>query len=221
MRNTPLKVIGHAASVWIVSSILFYLVLPMWGINLSYNTAPIAISIFYAFWVGVAVIVFFDIYRRHLPTKGDVITEGLLSAVFAVFASLFLWLFSYTTAPHLLALEPVTDLLLATPWYFLPKSVEILFQQMLIAVLVFALCEQSSLRTTIVVYGGLFGGAHLLLFFGGTFPPAVLIMTLAAVTSAAFFPYLLMRVRHGFLYCYMIHWVFYATLAVLLRVSSS
>ena len=55
------------------------------------------------------------------------------------------------------------------------------------------------------------------MLLGGPFPPEVLIMTLAAVTSSAVFPYLMIRARHGFLYCYEIHWSFYAALILLLR----
>jgi hypothetical protein len=81
MKDAPFKVIGHVGSVWIVSSVLFYLVHPAINLDLSYNTAPVGISIFYALWVAIAGFVFSDIYRRHIFTSRDVAIEGLLCRV--------------------------------------------------------------------------------------------------------------------------------------------
>jgi hypothetical protein len=111
----------------------------------------------------------------------------------------------------------LSDLFVATPWYFLPKSIDILYQQLLIAALVLSLGSRFSVRATSIIYTGLFAAAHLLLFFGGQFSPATYLMLLGAIASGALFPYLLLKVRHGFIYTYAIHWMFYALVVAVLR----
>lgn len=218
---SPISAFAYTASLWIGSSIFYYLFLPSVGVDLSYNTSPFLIAVYYLAWCAVAIIAFSSVLLRHRSRKHAFSTDLILSGIFALAGSLYVYLFSYTSAPAVPALAPATDLLLATPWYFLPKSADILFQQILIAAFVYALSESLSLKSTMFWYAVAFGSAHLLLFFGGTFPPAVLIMTLSAVVSAAFFPYLLLKVRYGFFYCFAIHWVYYALLAVLLRIGPS
>jgi hypothetical protein len=220
MPRSFLKVLGHIAVLWIGVMLGYYAVLPYFGFSIGYNTQPTLVAAYYAWWILITVYAFRGVFLGHLPSARELRVDTALSALFALGASGFLWMFSHLEAPHLSAFEPATDLLLASPWYFLPKSIEILLQQVLIAVFVLELARQNfSLRIIVLVYAIVFGSAHLLLFFGGSFPPTVLIMTLAAVVSAAFFPYLMLRVPRGFLYAYMMHWIFYALLALLLRFS--
>lgn len=216
----PIQAIAYTASLWAAASAAFYLFLPVLGVDVSYNASPVSIALFYLAWVGIAAITFRDLYREHVPSWREFYGDAVLSLIFGIGAGLFLWALSQLAEPGVPAIQHATDILRATPWYFLPKSIEILFQQLLIAALVLALGARFRFRTTVLLYAILFGSAHLLLLFGGQFPPTVLIMTLAAVTSSAFFPYLLLRVRRGFLYCYMIHWAFYAALILLLRLAA-
>lgn len=218
---SPISAFAYIAALWTGSSIFYYLFLPAAGVNLSYNSSPLLITAFYLGWSAIAIFVFARILLRHSSRKHAFSIDLMLSAVFAAVASLYLLFFSYSVTPDVAAIAPATDLLLATPWYFLPKSADILFQQILIAAFVYSLAEAMPLKAVSLWYAIAFGGAHLLLFFGGSFPPAVFIMTLSAVVSAAFFPYLLMKVRYGFFYCYAIHWTYYALLAALLRIGSS
>lgn len=218
---TPIQAIAYAGSLWAGASALFYYTLPLLGVALGYNSSPVAICAFYLMWTGISVFTFKDIFYNRMPNVRALHSDLLVSALFGLGAWVFLLLFSYLPVPqYIRPLEPVTDLLLATPWYFLPKAAEILFQQTLIAAIVFSLAKTFSLRTTVLVYAVAFGAAHLLMLLGGSFPPEVLIMTLAAVISSAVFPYLMIRARHGFLYCYAIHWSFYAALILLVRLMS-
>lgn len=218
MNRLLLKTIGHVSVVWAGVMVGYYVVLPYFGYSIGYNSHPSLVAAYYGWWILVALYAFRETYLTRLPSSRDLRSDVLLSGIFALLASGFLWLFSYVEAPAVPALEPATDLILATPWYFLPKSVELLLQQLLIAAFVLELARAGfSLRATILTYAAAFGSAHLLLLLGGSFPPTVLIMTLAAVISAAFFPFLMLRVPHGFVYAYMTHWAFYALLALALR----
>jgi hypothetical protein len=218
MRRSLVKTLAHVSILWIGVMVGYYAVLPYFGYRIGYNSQPVLVAAYYGWWILVALYAFREIYLTKLPSARELRTDMLLSGIFAVLASAFLWWFSSIEAPRIPALEPATDLLLATPWYFLPKSVELLLQQLLIAAFVLELDRESfSLRTIVFTYATVFGGAHLLLIFGGSFPPTVLIMTLAAVISATFFPYLMLRIPRGFVYAYAIHWCFYASLVFLLR----
>lgn len=222
MNRLLLKTLGHVTVLWVGVMVGYYLVLPRFGYSIGYNSHPILVASYYGWWILIALFAFREIYLTRLPSASDLRADVIRSGFFALVASGFLWAFSYLEAPHIPVLEPATDLLLASPWYFLPKSVELLLQQLLIAAFVLELDREGfSLRTISVAYAGAFGGAHLLLLLSGSFPPTVLIMTLAAVISATLFPFLMTRVSHGFLYAYMSHWVFYAALAIILRFSLS
>jgi hypothetical protein len=108
------------------------------------------------------------------------------------------------------------EIRVATAWYFLPKSIEILFQQLLIIALVLALSAQRYTLGRISIYCALvFGAVHILLAFGGV-PIGYVIRFMGSAAAFGFmFPYLLLRVPNGLAYSYMIHWVYYATSVVL------
>jgi len=220
--DSLIVVLARVGALWVAVLLGYYALLPLLGIGAGYNDAPILIALYYLVWVAIAAYTFLDIYRVHLPSVRSLWSDILLSAGFGLVAWLFLLVFSFTTVPdgiHVIA--PVTDLLLATPWYFVPKTAEILLQQVLISVVILSLhTHVKTMRGIMLLYAALFGSVHLLLLFGGEFPPAVLIMTLAAVASTAVFPHLILRVSHGFVFCYMIHWSFYAVLASILRLAT-
>ena len=110
----------------------------------------------------------------------------------------------------------------ATPSYFLPKSIEILFQQLLVVALVLALTAQRYSIRRISIYCALaFGAAHILLAFGGVPIGYVIRFMLSAMVFGFVFPYLLLRVRNGLAYSYMIHWTYYAASVVLPHIFSS
>jgi hypothetical protein len=210
--------VARIALVWVSVSVGYHALLPLLGFTIGYNSHPFLNTTYNAVWLIVTIGIFRDVFLAHVPHVSQRRTDIYVSVVFGFAAALFLWALSLIATPHLPSIEPATDLLLATPWYFLPKSVEILLQQVLIAAFVFELDRQGySLRTIIFTYAVAFGATHLLLIFGGAFPPTVLIMTLAAVISATMFPYLLLRTRRGFLWCFIIHWWFYALLVLVLR----
>jgi hypothetical protein len=76
----------------------------------------------------------------------------------------------------------------------------------------------NSLKMVALGYVLIFGSAHIVLFvLNGAPTPYAIFMTLGSIVSGLFFPYLLIRVRGGFVYNFMIHFLFYLTLATSLH----
>jgi hypothetical protein len=144
---------------------------------------------------------------------------GGLSIVSAGVMWGLLYLFSKFSIPSGPILSPYTDILFATEWYFLPKSIEILVQQLLVTVLVLELFFRfHTLKKVVIGYVLCFGGAHIVLYLlNGAPTPYALIMTGGAFLSSSVFPYLMLRVKGGFVYAYLIHFAFYVVLAMLLH----
>jgi hypothetical protein len=212
------------AGIWVAADIGYYLLLPALGHTSSYNDGPVATTLYYVFWVGIAVIALWPRYATWPRYTRWATFENRL-------ASMVLWSLAFAASVafvgHVLpALPPFNpregltppELPLATPWYFLPKSVEILLQQLLVVALVLTLAaERYSLRQISLVCGALFGGAHILLAFGEVpWGYVARFATLAALFGLVF-PYLILRVPNGFAYSYVVHWGYYAATLLMAR----
>jgi hypothetical protein len=218
--HAPLhKVLGEIAAFWVLANVGYYVILPMLGYQLSYNSAPIVIAAYFLLWALISTAYFWELFKNHFTAKYKIWTYSILSLGSAALIWGLLYLFSSLPIPHGPNLAPYTDILFATPWYFLPKSTEILVQQILISVLLLEFSLRfNSLKETIIGYAICFGGAHVLLFYIGNAPiPYAIIMIAGSLLSALIFPYLILRVRGGFVYSYMIHLIFYILLAILLH----
>jgi hypothetical protein len=213
--------LAQIAAIWMISDIGYYSLLPWLGQHASYNDGPIAITLYYVFWIGIAVITFWPVYRtwsRYGPwdTFENRLTSYIVWSLAFVGSVLF--------AAYILPILPSIDwkerwapeFVVATPWYFLPKSIEILFQQLLIVALVLALAAQDcSLRRISVCCAVLFGGMHILLVFGGVPIQYAIRFMVSAAAFGLLFPYLILRVRNGIAYSYIVHWLYYAVSVVL------
>ena len=209
--------ITQIVAVWTVSDLGYYFLLPLFGLKTSYNDGPVAITLYYVFWLGFAVITFWPLYASW-PLHGRWATFG------SRLTSHIVWFISFVSCilfvAYVLPLLPPTnwtepwkppEIRLATPWYFLPKSIEILFQQLLIVALVLALAAQNfSLRRISVYCAVIFGAAHVLLAFGGAPLAYVIRFSLSAAAFGFIFPYLILRVPNGLAYSYVVHWAYYA-----------
>ena len=98
--------------------------------------------------------------------------------------------------------------------YLFSKSFEILFQQMLIILFVLILNEYSfRLFQIMILFSIFFSLIHLPLLkmarksFG-------LLYVVSSFLSGFIFPPLILTVHYGFVYSYMIHWIFYTSLGV-------
>lgn len=212
----------QVAAIWVVSDVGFYLLLPVLGIPVSYNTGSMAVTLYYAFWVGIAVITFWPVYGTWPQYVRWTTFENRLT-------SYAIWLLAFAGfvvfAAYLLPSLPAIDwkeswnppeIVAATQWYFLPKSVDILFQQLLVLALVLALAAQNyGIGRTSLYCAILFGGAHVLLAFGGVPPGYIARFALSAAVFGAAFPYLILRVPNGLAYSYIVHWIYYAISVVM------
>jgi len=105
--------------------------------------------------------------------------------------------------------------------YLLPKSCEVLFQQVFMAVLTTTLAA-TGLRLTGVVLAflAIFGVLHLPML-GVVGKRVGVAYGIASVTLAAAFPLLILRVPSGIVYSYTAHWFFYTVVALSAWVASA
>lgn len=95
------------------------------------------------------------------------------------------------------------------------KSMDILTQQVFVVLLVMFLQDAGlSLNQIIIAFAVIFGLVHapLILFERGTWPSWY--FTVFSILSAIIFPTLILKVQYGFVYSYIVHWVFYTLTAV-------
>ena len=220
------QTLAQIAAIWIVSDLGYYFLLPALGVQPNYNAGSVAITLYYVFWVGIAVITFWPLYGRWTTdwtTFDNRLTSYLVWSLAFAGCTLF--------AAYLLPLLPPTkwtqpftqpEIRGATAWYFLPKSIDILFQQLLIVALVLTLsARQFSIRRISLYCALLFGGSHILLAFGDVPWPYVLRFMAAATAFGFAFPYLILRVPNGLAYSYVVHWLYYALTIAAPRVFSA
>lgn len=218
--NAPLyRVLASVAGLWTLATVGYYVALPVFGYELSYNTAPVVIACYFLVWAAISFLYFLDLFRAWQSRDTRLWWYGGASLVCAMVVWGLLYELSLVPILRGPQLAPYSDILLSTPWYFLPKSVEILMQQILTTVVILALHSRlGSFKKVLIGYAVCFGGAHVLLFaLSGAPTPYALIMTVGAMLSTFVFPYLILRVRGGFVYTYAIHLIFYILLAMLLR----
>lgn len=220
MRN-----LGLIAAIWILSDLGYYIALPALSFEPNYNYDPIAAATYYVFWIGVAAILLSRIYASWPGLSRRQLFENRLR-------SLMLWAVFFATAitftahvlPGLPPFEwrpewgPVPQLPQARPTYFLPKSFDILFQQLLILALVLSLAREGfGMRRISLSCGALFGAAHLLLMFDAVGWHYVLRFAVVATLFGLVFPVLILKVRHGLAYSFALHWSYYALTIFLAR----
>lgn len=223
-----LRAMAQIVAIWTLSDLGYYLLIPKLGLSSSYNAGPIGISLYYVFWNGIAIITFWPLYVTWTLHGNWTVFESRLS-------SYLVWCLSFGVSAYfaayvLPALPTVTwtesweppELRVATSWYFLPKSVEIVFQQLLILALVLALAAKGlALRRISIVCALVFGAAHILLAFANVPALYVVRFMVSAALFGLVFPYLLLRIRNGFAYSYVIHWTYYAASVVLPHIFAS
>ena len=219
LKSPLYQVLGNIAALWALAMVGYYVIFPLFGYELSYNSDPIRIAFYFLFWGIVSMAYFWNLFSKWLVVNSHIWLYLALSLGFSTVLLGLLYVFSQfpTTQGPLLA--PYTDILFATPWYFLPKSMEILVQQILITILVLELHYRfHSFKAVLTGYVVCFGGAHVLLFLATGAPTLhATIMTLGAVFSTFVFPYFILRIKGGFVYSYAIHFAFYLLLAMVLH----
>lgn len=218
--------IALIAALWILSDLGYYFLLPALSYESDYNHHPIATATYYVFWIGVAAITFSRICAswRQLSRWGLFENRLLSLVLWTVFFAVALTFTAYVL-PSLPPFEwspewgPEPKLPQAQSVYFLPKSFEILFQQILILALVLTLARQGfTLKRISLTCGAIFGGMHLLLMFDAVSWSYVLRFSVVATLFGLIFPVLILRVRNGLAYSFAVHWFYYALTVFLARV---
>lgn len=220
VRDPIYIVLGEILGLWLLANAGYYLIFPALGLTLSYNSTPIAITFYFLLWAGISLYYYWHLFTDWLNIEHRIWLYILWSFGFAALIWGLLYVFVQLPILTGIQLSPYTDILFASPWYFLPKSSEVLVQQILITVLILDLSARfHDLKKVVMGYAICFAGAHVLLFFlNGTPTPYVVLMTIGALLSSLIFPYLILRVKGGFVYTYTIHLVFYILLAMFLHI---
>src|SRR3972149_2412245 len=55
--------IAQIAAIWTVSDAGYFFLLPALGATANYNAGSVAVTLYYGFWLGIAVITFWPLYR--------------------------------------------------------------------------------------------------------------------------------------------------------------
>lgn len=138
MGGWVLRNLSTVALFWILSDLAYYFVLPAIGYGADYNEFPVVSSLFYLFWTGLAAIYFSPLYMRWSEVSP-------WPVIFDRRAATLVWILMFAASVyylrHLLPDMPdhawtrvysePPDILVAAADYFLPKTVEIIFQQLL------------------------------------------------------------------------------------------
>ena len=208
INKIPLFTIFKIAVIWILSDIGYYL-LPLLGLRTSYNDHPIWIALYYTFWVFISIFLFWNDFKGWEPVR-----SWRSAGIFMVMFITILVMFSYFIMP---GLPPVIwteswdppDLMVANPWYLLPKAIEIFLQQLLISVLVISfLRNKFDIRIISIICMALFGGAHFFLALNKLPIEYVVRFIVSATAFGYLFPRIIVR-PNGFLYSYGLHWFYY------------
>jgi hypothetical protein len=180
-RGRFIGTLALVAALWIASDAGYYWLRPSFGIQTNYNASSIAIGAYYALWVALALVVFWPLYRTWWVAHENRFTTYVLLSL--AFAALVLFPgYALPLLPPINWAEPwrPPEVVFATPWYFLPKSIEILFQQFLIAAMVIALSAQRyGLWTISLACAAAFGATHILVAFDNV-PAGYVIRFMAA-----------------------------------------
>jgi hypothetical protein len=215
-HRSLIRSVALIAAIWVASDLGYYLLLPALGIRPGYNAQPGTIAFYYAAWIAMALPVFWPLYRAWTPLQNKLQAYAFVLvcvAGVALFAA-----YGLPSLPPIVWTESwdAPELMLANEWYFLPKSFEILFQQLLIAALVLAFAAHHyRMQTIAIICALLFGAAHLLLGLGGLPFGYVVRFVAAATVFGLVFPHLILRVRNGFAYSYALHWLYYIVTIVM------
>lgn len=214
--------LAKLAGIWTAADAGFYFLLPLLGVEPSYNASPVAVSGYFAAWWLLAGAVFRKTYaewsyyarwpafERHVASYIAWLTALVLPLVFVL-----LVLPALPDAGWMQAWTP-PEIRLAKASYFLPKAADIVFQQLLIVALVVSLAAHIRSRANVTALSAsFFGGAHVLLLFGDVPLGYALRYMVAGALFGLLFPHLVLRVRGGLAYSYLVQWAFYATTAVM------
>lgn len=206
--------VAGLALIWFGSLSGMYL-FDIFGVEYHYTRNPVLVSAYLTVWVAI-LLAFFPRTLRKVQVGEMLDSLALLAAFFGVIALFYGVLLPLLTPPlELAARFPEAALFDAGPAYIIPKALELVLQQGIVVALVLLLASYlPSFKEVVMMYAFLFTVAHLALVAFWPENTIYLIYTLAAFCSSLFFPYLILEVKNGFVYSYMVHWLFYMGLTL-------
>jgi hypothetical protein len=218
--KAPLReVVGVIAAFWASAIMGYYYLFPVLGYSLDYNLSPAPIALYFLVWSVISILYFWRLFSSWLTIDSHIWLYAAQSLGFAAIIGVLVQSLSLLPSLHGPLLAPYTDLLFVTPWYFVPKAVEVLMQQILITTLILELYARfHSYKGMLIGYGLCFAGSHILLFtLSGAPVLYASAITVWAAASTWVFPHLILKVRGGFVYTYAIHLTSYIALAMILH----
>lgn len=216
LRNM-LSTLALVAVFWSVSSWGYYALVEALAVESGYDDAPILFACYYLGWSMVALLAFRQVFARQLSRPilfAHAVALAPILIAYGAFVSLALPLLPDVSIFRAPPNPP--EFMFASAWYYLPKSVDILFQQVLVAAMVLRAHQaRVPLRAICILMAVMFGGFHLTLALDGFSPLYVARFTVAASIFGLVTPWLYLRTRYGFRWAYGLHWGFYALDAVI------
>jgi hypothetical protein len=194
--------------LWSVSSVGYYAIKEWAGLSNGYKDAPFLYSAYYLGFTILAALLFQHCLRKWQPLAHGVFPILAVSGLRAICTRIVL-----PALPDIdLSIAPLDppEFMFANAVYYVPKSFEILFQQVLILTIVLLFSafgwqtSQVGILTAI-----LFGLFHLSLIFNDVTAFYVARFTIAAICFGAIVPSLMLATRNGATLSYGLHWGFY------------
>lgn len=212
VETSVVSVIFRTAVLWSISSYCYYTLVDIFGLDSGYSDAPFVFAFYYLVWTGVAVWLFQSVLFGTSSYDAILRSTVLMVPLFCIFGFFVVVLLPLLPKVSVLNAPPnPPEFMFASAWYYLPKSADILFQQALVAALIFSTAKaQFRLASIALGMAATFGLLHLTLAFDGFTPIYVARFTVAGVLLGVVFPYFYLRLRHGFLWAYGLHASFYA-----------
>ena len=211
------RAVPMVAVLWLVSSQGYYTLIAALGVDSGYDDAPLLFASYYLAWAAVALWLFRPLLTAPLrlaTIKREAFVMLPVMACFVLFVIYGLPLLPAVS--ELRAPSEPPEFMFASAWYYLPKSADIVFQQVLVAGLVLTAARAGYGLLPIAFSTALaFGAFHLLLVFDGFTPTYITRFALSATLFGAVLPYLYLRARNGVRWAFGLHWGFYAVDATL------
>lgn len=211
-----MKIFLHAKTEIFIFIVLQFLgwggffLLRFFGIN--YLDSYLITTIYFILLIGLFIYLFKDEIKPgiYLPSRVQILLVILLYFFLLLFYSI---LDNIPKISSILDVNPGLYVLITENVYILTKSLEIFYQQITIAILVFLLNFRLNLTTKKITH--IFTTVFVLLhLFNLLYMPLIfaIIFILGSFVAGLVFPKMIIKNRDGFIYTYLLHWLFYVVL---------
>lgn len=203
----------------------FFLLFVLWYIGwagvflftnkLDYLERPLSVTIYFLSLSLIALYLFSDV----IGVLYEKITFFSLLILFCFLFFNFLTYFlsnKFLKRPYKLIEQYPKVLVIKMDYrYLVSKSFDILYQQIIIIILILLLAKSGlGILQITIVFSILFGIGHVPIikfendFFG-------FLTLIASFTASFLFPILILNFQYGFIYTYILHWLFYTNVGLL------